>query len=136
MAGSLYRPGSLYKHWRDVDLAEWKARWPSFQPSEIACRHCGELLVDEAFMDTLQRQRDEAGAPIVLTSAYRCPVWNAMVGGAPLSLHKLGKAGDQALRGRAITTVETQARRSGFAGFGRYKTFLHADIGRARSWLS
>jgi uncharacterized protein YcbK (DUF882 family) len=128
--------GSFYTHWRDVDLSEWKARWPNFHPSEIACRHCGALLVDEAFMDTLQRQRDESGQPIVITSAYRCPIWNAMIGGAPLSMHKRGKAGDQALRGRPLATVESEARASGFKGFGRYKTFLHADMGRARAWAS
>lgn len=127
--------GSLYPHWRDVDLAAWKTRWPSFHPSEIACRHCGEILVDATFMDALQRQRDESG-PIVLTSAYRCPVWNAMVGGAPLSMHKRGRAGDQALRGRALAAIEGEARRAGFKGFGRYRTFLHADTGRARQWAS
>jgi len=121
----------FFKHWRDVDPKDW--RWPSFAPQEIACRHCGELLLDEAFMDTLQRQRDET-SPIVITSAYRCPIWNAMVGGAPLSMHKLGKAGDQALCGRVLAHVEAQARRAGFAGFGRYKTFLHADIGPSRQW--
>lgn len=126
----------LYRHWREVDLAEWKARWPSFQPSEVACRHCGALLLDEAFLDALQRQRDESGQPIVLTSAYRCPIWNAMVGGAPLSMHKRGRAGDQALRGRAVETVESQARAAGFTGFGRYRTFLHADMGRPRAWAS
>ena len=66
-------------------------RWPNFTPKEIACRHCGELSINEDFLDKLQRQRSGVGRPIVVSSVYRCPIWNAFVGGAPLSTHKLGR---------------------------------------------
>lgn len=121
-----------FKHWKDIPLGYW--RWPNFMPQEIACSHCGELLVDEHFMDALQAERDRLGHPLKINSAYRCPIWNAMVGGAPLSMHKFGKAGDQSTRGRDKMAMLAAARASGFKGFGGYNTFLHADIGRPRTW--
>ena len=124
--------GQLFEHYSLVPMYQW--RWPHFKPSEIACRHCGELLINEDFLDKLEIQRVASGEAIVLSSAYRCPTWNAMVGGAPLSEHKLAKAGDQALKGRDRGPVVASARASGFTGIGFYKTFIHADTGRRREW--
>ena len=36
-------------------------KWPNFTPKEIACKCCGEIVVDEASMDALQRLRDIVG---------------------------------------------------------------------------
>ena len=35
--------------------ARWSGKWPNFTPKEIACKCCGEIVVDEASMDALQR---------------------------------------------------------------------------------
>ncbi|HKJ74552.1 MAG TPA: D-Ala-D-Ala carboxypeptidase family metallohydrolase [Alphaproteobacteria bacterium] len=130
------RKALRYRHWKKVPLRWFRARWPNFHPREIACRHCGEVVIDVASMDTLQRQRTQTGEPIVVNSAYRCPIHNAMVGGAPLSMHKFGRAFDQALRGRDRGTLEAIALHHGFTGIGRYRTFLHTDTGRRRTWGS
>ena len=119
----------IAQHWKQI--TSW--HWPYFHPREMACSHCGRLEIDERLLDTLEWQRRN-GQPIVINSAYRCGVWNAMVGGAPLSQHKLGRAADQALQGRTRSDVETQARGAGFTGIGRYRTFLHTDIGPRRVW--
>ena len=126
----------IYKHYNEVPLLDFRKAWPNFLPKEIACSHCGQVLVNEAFLDVLQRQRSMFNSPIHLNSCYRCPAWNALVKGAPLSQHKFGAAGDQALLGRDVKEVMEQARAAGFIGFGIYKTFLHADIGKARQWAS
>lgn len=42
----------------------------------------------------LQIIRDEWGAPIIITSGYRCPELNKLVGGANSSDHKFGCACD------------------------------------------
>jgi len=122
-------------HWREVDLAAWRARWPNFPPAEIACRHCGMLLAHEPSLDALQALRSHLGVPLRINSAYRCPIHNAMVGGAPLSQHKLGRAFDVALtdgldRGRLVMAARAQ----GFRGLGYYNTFQHLDTGPARMW--
>lgn len=122
----------FFKHWRDVPPGYW--RWPNFTPKEIACSHCGELLVNEDFMNKLQAERDSLGHSMNMNSVYRCPIWNAMVGGAPLSMHKFAKAGDQSTRGRDRMRMLRKAKAVGFKGFGGYNTFLHADTGRLRKW--
>lgn len=44
--------------------------------------------------DVLDSIRDAWGAPIVVTSGYRCAAVNALVGGVPTSAHALGLAAD------------------------------------------
>tara|TARA_Y100000310_G_scaffold92194_2_gene89808 strand:- start:475 stop:858 length:384 start_codon:yes stop_codon:yes gene_type:complete len=123
-----------FSHFSEVPPGWW--RWRNFSPREVACRHCGELVVVETFLNRLQHMRDIWGEPLVITSAYRCPIHNALVGGAPLSEHKLAKAGDIRLPSppRKDRLIDT-ARRCGFTGLGvNYQTFLHVDIGRERTW--
>lgn len=106
----------------------------NFLISEVACRHCGKLLVNDHALDLLQRLREEVG-PLFIHSAYRCPVHNALVGGAPLSQHKFGRAFDIGLRDYSKITLHYAAKEVGFTGFGlNYKTFIHVDTGPKRSW--
>ena len=121
---------SLFAHHSEVD--DWL--WPNFSPAEIACRGTGELLVNVAALDTLQAARDALGAPMRLNSAYRSPVHNARVGGAPMSRHKFADAFDIALAGHDRDHLEAVCRDVGFTGFGYYRTFLHVDIWTPRTW--
>ena len=122
-----------WRHWSDVDMVWWRARWPNFLPSELACSHCGELMIDTEALDKLQYQRRTEGRAKTINSAYRCPIWNAMVGGAPLSQHKFAKAFDQR-KDAPGAEMEASAIMAGFTGIGRYRTFIHTDTGRKRSW--
>lgn len=106
------------------------ARWPHFGPREIACRCCGELEIWPEALDALERLRAALGAPLILTSAHRCALHNARVGGAPLSLHKR-LAFDVALMGHDRARLVAAARAAGFTGFGFGRSFLHLDT-RAR----
>lgn len=45
-------------------------------------------------LEMLQRIRDEIGKPITITSGYRCPELNRMVGGVRTSDHLSAQAGD------------------------------------------
>ena len=118
-------------HWTEAP-EPWP--WPNFSPRELACRHCGALRLDEDAVDRLQWVRGRLGRPMYINSAYRCPIWNAMVGGAPLSRHKAGDAFDVSLRGLLPHELLELARRARFRGFGFYRTFLHVDLGRSRHW--
>lgn len=104
-------------------------RWPSFKPSEVACKD-GSIMIDTAAMDALQALRNRLGAPIVLTSAYRSPQHNQRVGGAPRSRHMLAEAFDIVIAGHDPLEVELFARECGFHGIGRYpdQGFIHVDI--------
>ena len=119
-------------HHSDVDPADW--RWPNFAPAELASRGDGSLVISAAALDRLQWARDRAGRPLVVNSAYRDPIYNALVGGAPLSRHKAGNAFDVAIGADDRHTLLELLRAAGFSGFGFYQTFLHVDTWRARQW--
>ena len=99
----------------------------------MGCRHCGEGYSWPAFMDALQRARDRVGQPFRILSAHRCALHNARVGGAPRSQH-LRLAVDIALAGHDRHGLHAALREAGFTGFGFYTTFIHADLGRPRTW--
>ena len=91
-------------------------------------------MVVLGFLDRLDLVRSRFGRPIRLLSGYRSPYHNARVGGAPMSRHLAGDAGDLATVGLDKEVIERLAREEGFTGFGYYRTFLHIDLGRKRSW--
>lgn len=109
-------------------------QWSYFAAVEIACRHCGFVHVEDDLLDGLQNLRRTLGAPVRLNSVYRCPVHNALVGGAPMSRHKLGQAADVAVGRHPRDRLDAAARDAGFGGLGYYQTFLHVDIGPKRTW--
>ena len=117
------------KDWRDVDVRQFKARWPNFHPSEFASDDFS-LKLHVEFMDKLQRIRTRAGFPFWITSGYRTKAHNRRVGGGKRSQHMFGRAGDIALR-RASDgpLLERVAREEGMTGIGRYpgKLFIHVD---------
>ena len=109
----------------------WNAsRWPHFSPAQIACRCCGEMVILPPTLDALEALQTALGEALVITSAHRCALHNARVGGAPLSQHKQ-LAFDIALAGHDRARLLAAARAAGFSGFGFGQTFLHLDT-RAR----
>lgn len=83
----------------------------------------------------LDQLRQSYGTPLYISSAYRSPYHNSVVGGAPLSAHLVGHAFDVQLRGANKAKLKAEAESVGFRGFGmRYQTFVHIDRGRRREW--
>jgi len=128
----------LFKHYRDVPDSLW--HWENFAPREIACRGSGEIKIVPEAMDALQRVRRVLGAPMVLTSAYRSRLHNARVGGAPLSAHRALVPGilafDILIAGHDRNELLQTCLENGFGSYGKYKTFLHVDTRKGRSWGS
>ncbi len=123
----------LFKHYNDIEPGEWI--WENFTPKEIACKGTGEIVIDPHTLNCLQQARYIIGEPLRINSAYRSPLHNARVGGAPLSRHKYGDAIDISLRGHNKQELIEVLRAVGFKGFGlRYKSFIHVDTWRARQW--
>jgi uncharacterized protein YcbK (DUF882 family) len=123
----------FFEHYSKVPKDLW--RWPNFTPEEISSRGNGSILINFRGLDTLQRGRTLAKKPFVIHSAYRDPLHNAMVGGAPRSYHLEGIAYDIGLEGFQRKELEHFLRQAGFTGFGlRYSSFIHADLGRRREF--
>lgn len=135
-------PAHLLDDEREGPLV-WQAvngpkRWPNFKPHELRSKGNGNLRLHYGTMDALQRLRDAMKRPIIITSYYRDPDYNASVGGAEASRHMSGMAVD-------TTTYCTEMGRwslihhasvAGFRGFGIYKGFTHLDTGPHRVWKS
>ena len=84
--------------------------------------------------------REKVDAPITLHSVYRNERYNAAIGGAPLSQHKLGQAADISSPTKspdAVWLAAVRARNKGIfeGGVGVYDTFTHIDIrGERANW--
>lgn len=117
-----------------------KKKWPfkNFPYREVCCPCCGALpKAAYASIAKAQWVREKLGIPVVMNSAHRCWLKNALVGGAPLSMHKMVIAFDISMRGKnkkERLKIVKVCKEAGFTGFGYYKTFLHVDCGRPRFW--
>lgn len=68
-----------------------------FKPVEWRCKCCQDQSkhpFSEALLVYLDLLRAAHGAPITITSGYRCVAKNAAVGGSPRSYHLTGRAVD------------------------------------------
>ena len=122
----------LVPHYSLITPDQWPFKW--FQPEELASKGDGSLLIDYDAIAMLDATREHLGKPMNINSAYRDPIHNARVGGAPRSMHKTGGAFDPSLRGHNKWELFEAAKYAGFTGFGFYNSFLHIDNGRRRSW--
>jgi hypothetical protein len=62
--------------------ADWMVS-KNFKLSEVCCKHCGAHAMKRDFISLVQEFRDFLGAPVVITSGYRCRLHP--VGSAPPS---------------------------------------------------
>ena len=103
-----------------------------FSASELACKHCGVDKTSQALVDALDALREQAGRPVKLNSAYRCPEHNKRIGGSPNSQHVTGLAADVAIpRGLTLRALyEAALKVPAIKGIGLYpdELFLHVDV--------
>lgn len=100
---------------------------------------CPTTLIDDLLVVYLQKIRDYFGAPVTITSAYRCPSYNSSVGGATGSYHTRGQAADIVVEGVAPRRVAAYAEYIGVKGIGLYETaadgyFVHIDTRTTKSF--
>lgn len=82
-------------------------------------------------MRRLELLRGEFGRPMRLSSAYRCPAYDADIGGA--GAHPTGHAVDVLIHGEAAFRLVALAVRRGFTGIGLHQRgpyagrFVHLD---------
>ena len=100
----------------------------NYFPEGFACPCCGIEDMDKDFVEKLNFARDKAGIPFILRSAFRCPIWNAKVGGTKNSAHQFGYAVDlQVKDDRERWIIFVALFLSGFRRFGFGKDFIHVD---------
>ena len=78
----------------------------------------------------LQPLRDKLRRPIIVTSGYRCPELNRLVGGAKNSQHVLGQAVDIQVSGMSPRTLAEFVTRSGLT----FDQMIVEEVGNT-SWL-
>lgn len=109
-------------------------KYPNFSRSEMVCScGCGRADMEPEFMRRLQRLRSHYNRPMVITSGYRCPDYNARVGTTGRDgPHTTGKAVDVAVRGADARDLASMAMTYGFTGIGVQQKgegrFLHLDL--------
>lgn len=107
---------------------------PDFKVRELRCRDGSDtVMVDETLTVVLQCIREHFGKPVTITSGYRTPAHNAVVGGAKSSQHLLGRAADIRVPGVSVEDVAAYAESlmPDWGGVGRYPV----KAGRATGWV-
>lgn len=103
-----------------------------FKVKEFAQKdfRCDKVIVDTELIDVLEDIRAHFNKPVIVTSGYRTPEYNAKIGGVKNSQHTKGTAAD-------IKVSEVPARwiqkylKDKYPdkyGIGSYSTFTHIDI--------
>jgi len=107
--------------------------WKYFSEKEMACTHCVECMMDEDFMGMLDQLRELYGAPLAVTSGYRCPDHNIEKVKKKLGAHTTGNAADLGVHGEAAYKIIKLAQEIGFTGIGVAQRgnpntrFIHLD---------
>ena len=113
--------------WKDLEF---------FKPEEFACNCCGENEMKHSFMLNLDLLRGMYGAPLVVSSGYRCPAHNTAVSSTGASgPHTTGEAADIPVFGAAALKLLMLTHKVGFTGVGisqaskteHKKRFIHLD---------
>lgn len=71
-----------------------------FKVKEFACKDGSQVVfIDDYLCTVLDILRNKIGKPIIVTSGYRTPEWNAKCSGAKYSYHMRGMAADIKVNG-------------------------------------
>ena len=100
-----------------------------FTRDEFACKcGCGKSTVDVLFIVQLEKARNIADVPFIITSGVRCPEHNKAVGSTTQN-HVNGKAADiKAVDGPSRGKILKGLYRAGFERIGIRKDFIHCDM--------
>ena len=90
------------------------------------------MLPKQDFMDKVEALRVKFGKSLRVTSAARCPAWNATVSGTGTKgPHTTGRAIDFGVQGQDALTLMRLALEEGFTGIGVNQKgagrFIHVD---------
>ena len=91
---------------------------------------CSEADMDAAFVRVLDRVRERAGIPLVLTSAYRSPEWEVAHGRSGKGDHPQGRGVDvRCGTGASRYKIVAAALAEGINRIGIGKNYVHLGAG-------
>ena len=97
-----------------------------FKKSEFDCPCCGRNEMTRGFMLMLEKAREIAGIPFIITSGFRCEKHNKEVGGKPTSDHLSGEGADiKVVNSTARELIDSAAAKAGIRRRGIARTFIH-----------
>ena len=109
-----------------------ESKWEHFTLKELTCKcGCGKANMDSEFMNKLVALRKHMAVPFRVTSAYRCPEYDAAIGGK--GAHVEGRAVDICIYYKNADRMITLSHGFGFTGRGIKQKgelstrFIHLD---------
>ncbi len=100
-----------------------------FRAEEFVCKHCKEVYIDSFLVEVVEQIRRELGRPVVITSAYRCPEYNAAIGGVKNSAHTRGYALDiKCFTSKGRAELVSLLFDLGVDRVGIAQSFVHFDV--------
>jgi len=107
----------------------------NFSPEEFECKCCGKEVMDQGFIERLQKAREIARVPFKINSGYRCVKYNKKIGSSITSSHIIGHAVDiRAVFPSRRFSIINGLLKSGFMRIGIGENFVHVDDDRAKPW--
>ncbi|NPB07460.1 MAG: peptidase M15 [Aquificae bacterium] len=100
-----------------------------FKPEEFLCKHCGRVKIESRIVEILEELRRSLKKPLIITSAYRCPVHNRRIGGVRNSAHTKGYAVDiRCGNGEDRQRIVEFLLKKGVKRIGIHRNFIHFDL--------
>lgn len=102
-----------------------------FKVREFACQDGSQVVfIDDYLCTILDILRNKLGKPIIVTSGYRTPWWNAKCGGAKYSYHMRGMAADIRVNGMSAKELAKKLDEIVPNGCGIivYNSWVHFDV--------
>lgn len=114
-----------------------------FKAKEFACKGTGEIKLVSELLAVLELVRQVFNKPVLVTSGYRSPEYNAKVGGAPKSKHIEGIAADIVVKDVSPEKVYQLLNKTfpNYYGMGLYKRsnssgWVHIDVRQSKArWV-
>lgn len=104
-----------------------------FSLQEFECPCCKRVIVNKKLVEKLEQLRERINAPLKITSGYRCPEHNRVIGGHPFSLHTQGRAVDIVLLN--TDNVEMHIRNIFPAYYyNSGKRYFHCQLDLVKEW--
>nr|DAH72162.1 MAG TPA: peptidase [Microviridae sp.] len=106
-----------------------------FKVKEFACKDGSPVVfIDDYLWIVLNILRNKIEKPVIITSGYRTPEWNAKAGGAKYSYHMRGMAADIKVYGMTPKEVAIILNEivPDECGIIVYKSWVHFDVRASR----